>query len=133
MTATEEIRGRTRRALIRALASDICDGAHSLGELDFAAACRRHGLPEPSRQVVRRGPRGRIYLDVRWDCGLVVEIDGAGHRWGVAVTDDNLRQNAVALRGDTVLRIDLVGLRIAEEAFMAQVVAAHHALSARIV
>lgn len=127
--ATREIRGRTRRAFIKTVASDIALGAHALDELHFARLCRRYGLPEPRRQVVRRGPRGRIYLDVRWDCGLVVEIDGAGHRWGLAVTDDNLRQNSVTLRGDTVLRIDVLGLRIAEEDFMRQVAAAHRRLT----
>ncbi|WEV78905.1 hypothetical protein O9K63_03655 [Janibacter cremeus] len=43
--------------------------------------------------------------------------------------DDNLRQNAVALGGDTVLRLDLFGLRIAEEQFMKQVVTAHARLT----
>lgn len=130
MAAQEDVRGRTRRAFVKAVVLDAAGGAHSLGELDFARICRRHGLPEPTRQVVRRGPRGRVYLDVRWECGLVVEIDGAGHRWGLAVTDDNLRQNAVTLTGDTVLRVDVVGLRLAEAQFMAQVVAAHRRLSA---
>lgn len=129
LEATGVVRGRTRRALIAGVAADVALGAQALGELDFADRCRRHGLPEPSRQVVRNGPRGRVYLDVRWDCGLVVEIDGAGHRWGLAVTDDNLRQNAVALQGDTVLRIDVLGLRIAEEQFMQQVLAAYRHLS----
>lgn len=125
LEATELVRGRTRRAFIARVVADIALGAQALGELDFAVLCRQYGLPEPSRQVIRRGPRGRVYLDVRWDCGLVVEIDGAGHRWGLAVTDDNLRQNAIALHGDTVLRIDILGLRIAQEEFMQQVVEAH--------
>lgn len=129
LEATERVRGRTRRAFIARVAADIALGAQAVGELDFAVLCRQYGLPEPSRQVVRQGPRGRVYLDVRWPCGLVVEIDGAGHRWGLAVMDDNLRQNAVALGGDTVLRIDLFGLRIAEEQFMTQVVTAHARLT----
>ena len=49
---------------------------HSLGELDFARLCRERGLPEPTRQAVCKGPDGRVFLDVRWECGLVVEIDG---------------------------------------------------------
>ncbi len=121
--AFRRVRNRARRPLVRQLLADISDGAQSLGELDFAALCRRYGLPEPERQVVRRTPRGRIYLDVRWaGSRIVVEIDGAGHRVGLAVTDDNLRQNEVALERNTVLRIDLVGLRIHERAFMAQIV-----------
>lgn len=122
--AAEVVHGRNRRALIRQLVKDIADGAQSLGELDFAALCRQRGLTEPSRQVVVKGPRGRVYLDVRWpDWGLVVEIDGSGHRQGLAVTDDNLRANAVSLSTDLVLRIDLIGLRLETAAFMDQVAA----------
>ena len=122
--AADLVPGRNRRALIRQLVRDIADGAQSLGELDFAVLCRQRGLPEPSRQAVVRGPRGRVYLDVRWDeHGLVVEIDGSGHRQGLAVTHDNLRANAVTLGTDLVLRIDLWGLRLEADAFMAQVAA----------
>lgn len=128
----EVYRGRRRRALVSRLIDDVDDGAHSLGELDFAAACRRRGLPEPSRQqVVRCGDR-RAYLDVRWDeVDLVVEIDGSQHRQGLAVSDDNFRQNAVSIRSSTVLRIDLVGLRLQEDRFMDQVVAAFETLRRR--
>jgi hypothetical protein len=116
------VRGRTRRAFIRAVVRDIAFGVQSLGELDFARLCRARGLPEPARQEVRTGPRGRIYLDVRWDhTSLVVEIDGAQHRWGLAVTEDNLRQNAVTLDGDRALRIDVIGLRLETNLFMDQV------------
>jgi hypothetical protein len=114
--------GRTRRAFIRTLVTDVADGAHALGELDFARLCRGRGLPEPSRQVVRRGPRGRIYLDVAWeDHGVVAEIDGSQHRQGLAVTSDNLRRNAQQIGGEIVLGIDLVGLRLERNAFLAQV------------
>jgi very-short-patch-repair endonuclease len=114
--------GRTRRAFIATVIGDVCDGAHSLGELDFAAMCRRRGLPEPDRQVVRHGPDGRVYLDVGWHARrLVVEIDGSGHRRGLSVTADNLRANAVTLGADRVLRIDLLGLRVCPEAFLDQV------------
>ncbi|MHA3836444.1 hypothetical protein ACXR8F_12035 [Terrabacter sp. AAH1] len=50
-----------------------------------------------------------------------MEIDGAQHRWGLAVTTDNLRQNAVVLGGDRVLRIDVIGLRLETDLFMGQV------------
>ena len=120
--AQKVVRGRTRRAFIRAVVRDIAFGVQSLGELDFARLCRVRGLPEPDRQLVRRGPRGRIYLDVGWDDhDLAVEIDGAQHRWGLAVTSDNLRQNAVVLGGDRVLRIDVIGLRLETDLFMGQV------------
>jgi very-short-patch-repair endonuclease len=113
---------RMHGAFIRGVVRDVALGVESLGELDFARLCRARGLPEPSRQVVRQGPQGRIYLDVRWDDhGLVVEIDGAQHREGLAVSIDNLSRNAVVLTGDRVLRIDRIGLRLHEDAFMAQV------------
>ena len=131
--AQRSVRGRTRRAFVRGVVRDIAFGVESLGELDFALLCRQRGLPEPSRQVVRRGARGRIYLDVRWGCcNLVVEIDGAQHREGLNVMLDNLRQNALVLAGDRVLRIDVIGLRLEAAAFLDQVAAAHTASRCRV-
>lgn len=121
-------RGRCRRALVATLIDDISDGAQALGELDFAALCRRRGLPAPERQVVVRGRNGRVYLDVRWREGVVVEIDGSQHFEGLAPVQDMLRQNEVSMRGDVVLRIPLMGLRLDPEAFLDQV---GRALSAR--
>ena len=122
LEAVGQCLGRRRRGFIKRVVADVALGVQSLGELDFARLCRARGLPEPSRQVVRQGPRGRIYLDVRWDdYGLVVEIDGVQHREGLAVSLDNLSRNAVALGDDRVLRIDLVGLRLCEDEFMDQV------------
>lgn len=115
LAAARVVRGRRRRGFVKAVSLDVAGGAHSLGELDFARMCRRHGLPEPMRQELRQDGNGRRYLDARWACGLVVEIDGAGHRWGVAVTDDNLRQNAVVVGGESVLRFDTLGLRLREK------------------
>jgi very-short-patch-repair endonuclease len=116
------IRGRTRRAFIRNVVRDIAFGVQSLGELDFARLCRDRGMPEPRRQVVRQGPAGRIYLDVSWEgSDLVVEVDGAQHRWGLAVTDDNLRKNDLTLTGERVLRIDVIGLRLETDRFLDQV------------
>lgn len=126
VTSSQEVRGRTRRRFIGVVCRDVADGAQSLGELDFAVLCRQHGLPEPSRQVVVRGPIGRLYLDVRWDeVDLVVEIDGSHHQLGLGATDDALRQNAVVLRGSAVLRMTLLGLRLVPEEFMAQVCEAY--------
>ncbi len=125
VAAAAAVGGRRRRALIPLLAADIADGAHSLGELDFGRLCRRHGLPPPDRQVVRQSRTGRIYLDARWaGIGLTVEIDGAGHRRGLAVMDDSFRQNSVSLAGDLVLRFDLLALRLRPADVMAQVTAA---------
>lgn len=111
-----------RRRLICEVLGDVSDGAHSLGELDFAAMCRRRRLPKPSRQVVREGARGRMYLDVRWhDAGLVVEIDGAHHYLGDNPTRDALRANELALEGDTVIRIPVIALRTAPDPFFEQI------------
>lgn len=82
-------------------------------------------MPEPSRQSLRILDGSRAYLDVFFeDYGLVVEIDGAGHLWGLKSLDDNLRDNAVVIDGDRVMRINVVGLRLGEDAFMDQVSAA---------
>ena len=94
-----------RRRLLSAVVRDLCDGVHSLGELDFAGLCRAAGLTEPTRQVVRTQPGGRVYLDVVWeDLGLVVEIDGGHHALALNVVDDALRQNEVVLGDERVLR-----------------------------
>jgi very-short-patch-repair endonuclease len=124
--------GRTRRAFIRTLIRDVADGAQALGELDFARLCRQRGLPEPTRQVVRHGAKGRIYLDVAWEeQGVIVEIDGAQHRQGLAVTADNLRRNALQIDGEIILSVDLVGLRLETDAFLGQVAAALEVRSRR--
>ena len=122
--------GRTRRAFVDGLVRDVAAGVQALGELDFTRLCRARGIPEPSRQVVRHGPRGRIYLDVSWEeHGVTAEIDGAQHRQGLAVTSDNLRRNALQIGGELTLAIDLVGLRLEMAAFMGQVAEALAAAS----
>ena len=68
---------------------------------------------------------GRWYLDARWNAaGLVAEIDGAHHQGGANPIADALRQTAVALHGDRVLRIPDVGLRSDPDAFLDQIEAA---------
>lgn len=123
--AQRTVKGRTRRAFLKRIVADIADGAQSLHELDFAAACRERGLPEPTRQAVKQGPQGRVYLDVYFEeYGLVVEIDGAGHLWALAGVSDALRANQLVIDGDRVLRINVVGLRVDLDAHMDQVAAA---------
>ena len=121
-----------RRGLIGAVVGDLCDGVHSLGELDFARLCRERALPEPTRQLVRTLPGGRVYLDVAWeDVGLTVEVDGGHHSIALNPVDDALRQNDVMIDGDLVLRIPVIGLRVAPDRFMDQVVRAHRSRTAR--
>lgn len=110
--------GRIRhRAVLTAAVRDIGQGSEALSEIDFVALCRRHRLPEPERQVIRRDSRGRRrYLDAEFrrrrdGRRVVVEIDGAVHldveRWW----SDQSRQNEITLDGDTlVLRFPSVAL-----------------------
>jgi len=110
-----------RRGLLELVVRDVCDGAQSLGELDFARMCRRRGLPVPLRQGVVACASGRLYLDVEFAGGLVVEIDGGHHQRALAPVDDALRQNALTLGRKLVLRIPVLGLRLAADAFLDQV------------
>jgi very-short-patch-repair endonuclease len=101
---------------------ELAGGVRSLGELDFARECRRPGLPEPSRQVVHESRDGRYYLDVEWEqWGVVVEIDGIQHSFAIQVVDDALRQNDVTLQDALVLRLPLLGFRVARDAFFGQI------------
>ena len=119
------IRRDKRRAFIHRVLLDLLGGVRSLGELDFAHECRRRGLPEPSRQVVRRGKNGTFFLDVEFDdWGVVVEIDGIHHSWASQNVPDALRHNDITLQGSVVLRLPLLGLRVAPDDFFAQIEAA---------
>ncbi|MGZ4459927.1 MAG: hypothetical protein ACXVW9_12470 [Nocardioidaceae bacterium] len=113
-----------RRPLILQVAADIADGAQALGELDFAGMCRRRGLPKPDRQVIRSLPGGRAYLDNYWDAlALVVEVDGVHHDAPENAIADALRQNALTIAKDDVLRVPVLGLRVCPDLFMDQVAA----------
>ena len=126
------LRGRNRRKLIHVLVHDIADGAHSLGELDVVAACRRRGLPEPTRQDVRRLRGGRAYLDIAWrEARLVVEVDGAGHALGLQALGDDLRHNALQLGDELVLRVSLVGWRLVPDAYLDQICTAYWSRAGR--
>ncbi|MEI2764512.1 MAG: hypothetical protein V9F82_02295 [Dermatophilaceae bacterium] len=122
LRAWAEVTRSPRRALLDSVVRDVCSGAQSLGELDFARWCRRYRLPEPNRQSVCRGRSGRVYLDVEWTThGVVVEIDGGHHLAGLNPLDDALRSNELVLDGRRVLRLPVLGLRLEPAAFMAQV------------
>lgn len=119
------IRRDKRRLFLHAIVNDLLDGARSLGEIDVVAECRRRRIPAPERQVLRTDGRGRYYLDLYWpDRRLVVEVDGIHHAWAENVVGDALRQNSLALSGDTVLRLPLLGLRLSPDDFFAQIEAA---------
>lgn len=116
-----------RRTCLDGVIRDVCLGAESLAEIDFARLCRARGLPEPTRQHVIRTAQGRLYLDVYWEeLGVHVEINGAQHSQGTATIDDALRQNTIQLgkRNVVSLQIPVIGLRVCPDAFMDQVAGA---------
>lgn len=116
------IRRDARRAFLHAVVLDLLGGARSLAELEVAQECRRRGLPEPSRQVIRKGANGKYYLDLIWErWNVVVEVDGIHHSWADHVVTDALRQNDLTLQHATVLRLPVLGLRVAPDEFFAQI------------
>ena len=119
------VRRDKRRLFLHTVLLDLLGGVRSLSELEFACECRRRGIPEPTRQVVRRTALGRYVLDVVWEeWGVVVEIDGIQHTWADQVVGDALRQNEVTLGHAVVLRVPLLGLRVTPEPFFDQIIAA---------
>ncbi|WP_235944541.1 DUF559 domain-containing protein [Verrucosispora sioxanthis] len=118
-----------RRDLIRRTAVDAAGGAHSLPELEFLALVRRAGLPEPTRQVVRRDAAGRRrYLDALFEeWRVLVEIDGGQHLDPAAAWADMRRQNDLWQRGDRVLRFPAWATRHAPTQVITQL---HAALTA---
>jgi very-short-patch-repair endonuclease len=116
------IRRDRRRLLLHSIVNELLDGAQTLGEVDIAILLRQRGLPSPTRQALRRDRRGHYFLDLYWPAyRLVVEIDGIHHAWIENLVGDALRQNALALDGDTVLRIPLLGLRLQPDDFLDQI------------
>lgn len=117
-----QVRRDRRLRLVTDVVTDLLGGVRSLAELDLAHECRARGLPEPTRQVVRQGTDGRYYLDVIWEeWGVVVEVDGIQHALAEEVVPDALRHNAVTLQHHTVLRLPVLGLRVAADEFFAQI------------
>lgn len=97
-------RGGTAR-LRAALGSRPADyrATDSVLEDAFLGLCRRHGLPEPRRQVEVPG-LGRVdfYYD---DARIVIELDGYEYHWDrAAFQRDRARSNALGVGGDLVLR-----------------------------
>lgn len=118
------LRSPFRREFLDVVIKDICDGAQSLNELDVARLCRARGLPEPTRQKVRTGRNGRVYLDVYWEeYGVHLEIQGAHHYQGLAGVGDALRSNEQAIRhsDDIQLQLPVLGLRTRPGDFLDQI------------
>jgi hypothetical protein len=117
-----------RRILIASL-HDIAGGSQALTELDFVRICRRHRLPTPHRQLVRRNFDGaRRYLDACWKRAdgrsVIAEVDGALHLTVTNWWADQKRQNALSLDGALVLRFPSWALRTDEAGVVRQLRAA---------
>jgi very-short-patch-repair endonuclease len=122
--ATELVRIRRdkRRTFLQTVVIELLGGVRSLGELDFVRECRRRNLPEPTKQVVRRARNGTYYLDMLFEGhGVVVEVDGIQHSWVDQIVGDALRQNDVALDDCIVIRMPLLGWRVARDEFFEQI------------
>lgn len=115
-----------RQSLIKATITDITAGAQALSELDFSRLTRRYGLPEPSRQVLRRDSAGRNrWLDAYWEgARLVVEVDGLWHMDAAAWWADMRRDNELTISGLRVLRFPAFVVRDQPAAVAAQIASA---------
>lgn len=119
------VRRDRRRSLLGELLIDLDGGIGSLSELDVLRGCRERGIPEPDRQALRRTARGSYFLDFRWkEWAVVVEVDGIHHAWAQNLVADAIRHNTLAIEGDTVLRLPVLGLRLCPDEFFAQIEAA---------
>ena len=119
------IRRDKRRLFLHDVLNDLLGGVRSLGELDVLRGCRERAIPEPDMQCLRRTPSGVYYLDFRWRLWkVVVEVDGIQHSWVENIVADALRQNTIAIAGDTVLRLPVLGLRVCPDDFFDQIVEA---------
>lgn len=113
------------RAVLIATIADIAGGSQALSEIDFVRLCRRHHVPEPDRQLLRRDSSGRRrYLDATWRRAdgrlIVVEVDGALHLAPRAWWNDQHRQNELALADALVLRFPSVVVRTDPAGVLAQ-------------
>ncbi|QBX54540.1 hypothetical protein EXE58_03010 [Nocardioides seonyuensis] len=116
------VRRDRRRTRIDSLLLDLAGGVGSLGELDVLRGCRERGLPEPDLQALRRTSARTYYLDFRWSWFRVcLEVDGIQHGWVQNAIADALRHNTIALEGDIVLRLPVLGLKACPDDFFAQV------------
>ncbi len=120
--------GRVRhQRVIRLALADIHGGAESLGEIDFAAVCRRHKLLQPDRQRVRTDPTGRRrYLDCEWHLKdgnvVVLEIDGSHHHWVEHWETDMRRERKIVTSRRWVLRATTTEIRLDSAAVVADLV-----------
>jgi hypothetical protein len=92
------------RALIVESILDARGGIQSIPELDFELIRRRHGLPEPLRQSIRRRRDGKCYLDAEWpDYDTACEIHGIPHIRVAQWESDLARANEIVIAGPRLL------------------------------
>jgi hypothetical protein len=92
------------RALIVESILDSRGGIQSIPELDFEMIRRRLGVPEPSRQSIRRRKDGKCYLDVDWpDYDTACEIHGIPHIRVTQWESDLDRANEITIAGPRLL------------------------------
>lgn len=116
------------KAYMRLALGDIAGGAQALGEIDFAALCRRFGLQAPDRQRLRRDARGRRrYLDCEWELDdgtiVVLEIDGSHHHHVEHWEADMKRERQVVISRRWVLRASSAEVRLDAANVVADLVA----------
>lgn len=92
------------RALIVESILDARGGIQSIPEFDFEMIRRRHGLPEPVRQSIRRRKDGKFYLDAEWpDYDTACEIHGIPHIRVTQWESDLARANEIVIAGPRLL------------------------------
>ncbi|HET6563514.1 MAG TPA: type IV toxin-antitoxin system AbiEi family antitoxin domain-containing protein [Marmoricola sp.] len=96
-----------RRDWIESVLADVARGACSVLEHGYLTKVERpHGLGLPGRQVRDRLGAGAVYRDVRYPCGLVVELDGRLFHDTTEQRDKDLdRDLDVAAAGADTVRI----------------------------
>ncbi len=101
---TDRIRLRRRRLMLSA-ADAFAGGSQSLNELDLGAICRKHGLPQPIRQVKVFDGQGRprsIDAEFEGTDGRTAraEIEGLHHLSPEVWFADQKRHNGLVRSGD---------------------------------
>ncbi|HSV38751.1 MAG TPA: type IV toxin-antitoxin system AbiEi family antitoxin domain-containing protein [Nocardioidaceae bacterium] len=96
-----------RRAWLRGVLLDVAEGACSVLEHGYLTRVERaHGLGSARRQRPAHDSSGRIYRDVEYECGLIVELDGRlFHDTAGARDQDFERDLDAAVDGQPSVRI----------------------------
>lgn len=95
-----------RRGLISRVVDEYAGGSQSLNEVDLGAVCRKHGLPQPVRQVSRMdefGTARSIDAEFEGPNGIIrVEVEGMHHFDPDNWLQTLRRSNALALSTDGI-------------------------------